>query len=77
MIYTSYRKRKIILLYRKKRKTTKLFYLIDTTYHKKKLHAFTAKKKQLHNLTIFLYTSCVFHEQQTNDHKPENSVPAP
>ena len=36
-----------------------IFFIIYTIYRKKKLHAFTEKK--LHDLTIFSYTTYIFH----------------
>ena len=36
------------------------FFYNYTTYRKKKLHAFAAKKK-IHGFTVFLYTSYIFH----------------
>ena len=36
-----------------------IFFIISKTYHKKKLHAFTAKK--IHDETIFLYTTYILH----------------
>ena len=44
------------------KKKIQFFFIIHTTYSKKKkLHAFTAKKKKLHDYTVFLYTTYIFH----------------
>ena len=48
------------------------FFLIYTTYRKKKSHAFTSKK--LHDWTIFLYTTYIFHQSGALP-SPSSSVP--
>ena len=56
--YTAYREKKIN--YTHQRFFSGLFFFYDSiTYRKKQLHPFTAKK--LHDVTIFLYPSYIFH----------------
>ena len=51
------------------------FFIIYTTYHKNKLHAFTAKK--LPDWTIFLYTPYIFHPLAPTTQAPSEGAPAP
>ena len=47
-----------------KLKNSIFFYNSHHLQQKKKLHAFTAKKK-LHDYTVFLYTTYIFHDEST------------
>ena len=61
IIYTTYSKKKNYTTYSKKKKI-QFFFIIHTTYSKKKkITRIYSKKKKLHDYTVFLYTTYIFH----------------